>query len=51
MKRILTVLVLLTSMITAQEDSLKVYKSGLYLGAFWNLSSLYDNNRQIDCNS
>lgn len=33
MKRILIFLVLLTSIITAQEDSLKVYKSGLYLGA------------------
>ena len=33
MKRILTVLVLLASIITAQEeDTLKVYKSGLYLG-------------------
>ena len=33
MKRILTVLVLLASIITAQNDSLKVYKSSLYLGA------------------
>ncbi|MCB9206977.1 MAG: OmpA family protein [Ignavibacteriales bacterium] len=33
MKKILVVLLLLATIVTAQDDTLKVYKSGLYLGA------------------
>ncbi len=32
MKKILTILVLITAIVSAQDDSVKIYKSGLYLG-------------------